>query len=139
METKLGGYHAIQKQSGNGGVAQTSPVDAFPKGQSPDGVFDMAGNTNDWLYDWYDPEYYSKSPVIDPNGPIRKLKRKKWSIPGGWASNLQRCIRGGGWTDASGEQSLAEGGHSIRSDMRERTDQFSSDDHLGFRVTVSYY
>ncbi len=136
---KFGEKGRNSDRSINDGYAQTSPVDAFPKGQSPYGVFDMAGNTIDWLYDWYDPEYYSKSPVIDPNGPIRKLKRKKWSIPGGWASNLQRCIRGGGWTDASGELSLAEGGHSIRSDMRERTDQFSSDDHLGFRVTVSYY
>jgi len=136
---KFGEKGRNSDRSINDGYAQTSPVDAFPKGQSPYGVFDMAGNTIDWLYDWYDPEYYSKSPVIDPNGPIRKLKRKKWSIPGGWASNLQRCIRGGAWTDASGELSLAEGGHSIRSDMRERTDQFSSDDHLGFRVTVSYY
>jgi formylglycine-generating enzyme required for sulfatase activity len=123
----------------NDGYVQTSPVNAYPKGQSPYGVFDMAGNTIDWLYDWYDPEYYSKSPLNNPIGPIKKIKRKKYKIPGGWASNLQRCIRGGAWTDASGELSLTEGVHSIRSDMRERTDQFSSDDHLGFRVAVSYY
>ena len=118
----------------NDGYAQTSPVNAYPKGQSPYGVFDMAGNTIDWLYDWYEPEYYSKSPLNNPNGPVRNIKRKKFKIPGGWASNLKRCIRGGAWTDASGELSLAEGGHSIRSDMRERTDQYSSDDHLGFRL-----
>jgi len=120
------------------GYAQTSPVNAYPKGQSPYGVYDMAGNTIDWLYDWYDPEYYSKSPLNNPIGPVRNVKRKKYKIPGGWASNLQRCIRGGAWTDASGELSLAEGGHSIRSDMRERTDQYSSDDHLGFRLAYDY-
>lgn len=120
------------------GYAQTSPVNAYPKGQSPYGVFDMAGNTIDWLYDWYDPDYYAKSPLRNPIGPARDLERKKRSIPGGWASNLQRCIRGGAWTDASGELSLAEGGHSIRSDMRERTDQYSSDDHLGFRLACDY-
>ena len=43
---------------------------------------------------------------------------------------------GGPWTDASGVLSLVEGGHSIRSDMRERTDQYSSDDHLGFRLVI---
>lgn len=122
----------------NDGYSQTSPVDQYPKGQSPYGVFDMAGNTIDWLYDWYDSEYYVKSPLRNPLGPIRNLIRKKHNIPGGWASNLQRCIRGGAWTDASGELSLAEGGHSIRSDMRERTDQYSSDDHLGFRVAYDY-
>jgi len=120
------------------GYAQTSPGDAYPKGQSPYSVFDMAGNTIDWLYDWYDLEYYSKSPVNNPIGPVRNIKRKKHNIPGGWASNLQRCIRGGAWTDASGELSLAAGGHSIRSDMRERTDQYSSDDHLGFRLAYDY-
>lgn len=120
------------------GYAQTSPVDAYPKGQSPYGVFDMAGNTIDWLFDWYDPEYYSKSPLHNPIGPVRNIKRKKHSIPGGWASNLQRSIRGGAWTDASGELSLAEGGQSVRSDMRERTDQYSSDDHLGFRLAYDY-
>ena len=62
--------------------------------------------------------------------------RRKFAIPGGWGDNLQRSIRGGAWTDASGVLSLAEGGHSIRSDMRERTDQYSSDDHLSFRLVI---
>jgi formylglycine-generating enzyme required for sulfatase activity len=122
----------------NDGYAQTSPVNAYPKGQSPYGIFDMAGNTIDWLYDWYDPEYYSNSPLRNPTGPSKKMNRKKYKIPGGWSNNLQRCIRGGAWTDASGELSLAEGGHSIRSDMREHTDQYSSDDHLGFRLARDY-
>jgi len=120
------------------GYAQTSPVDAYPEGRSPYGIFDMAGNTIDWIHDWFDPGYYAQSPLCNPAGPVRNIKRKKHRIPGGWASNLQRCIRGGAWTDASGELSLAEGGHSIRSDMREHTDQFSSDDHLGFRLACDY-
>ncbi len=118
------------------GYPQTSPVDAFPSGQSPYGVFDMAGNTIDWNYDWFDASYYSASPLNDPIGPERNPVRRKFAIPGGWGDNLQRSIRGGAWTDASGVLSLAEGGHSIRSDMRERTDQYSSDDHLGFRLVI---
>ena len=118
------------------GYPQTSPVDAFPRGQSPYGVFDMAGNTIDWIYDWFDAYYYSTSPSEDPIGPERNPVRRKFAIPGGWGDNLQRSIRGGAWTDASGVLSLAEGGHSIRSDMRERTDQYSSDDHLSFRLVI---
>ncbi len=118
------------------GYAQASPVGAYPAGGSPYGVYDLAGNTIDWLYDWFDDSYYSESPPTDPAGPPRSLTRHKYSIPGGWGSNLQRSIRGGAWTDASGQLSLAEGGHSIRSDRRESTDQFSSDDHMSFRVAV---
>ena len=118
------------------GHGQTSPVDAYPKGQSPYGVYDMAGNVIDWLYDWYDASYYSEAPKRNPLGNFKTPIRWKREIPGGWADNLQRAIRGGAWTDASGELSLSEGGHSIRSDMRERTDQYSSDDHLGFRFVI---
>lgn len=115
---------------------QTSPVNAYPEGQSPYGVYDMSGNVIDWLYDWFDESYYSKSPVKNPIGISKNPIRMKHEIPGGWGDNLQRSIRGGAWTDASGELSLAEGGHSIRSDMREQTNQYSSDDHLGFRFVI---
>jgi formylglycine-generating enzyme required for sulfatase activity len=29
----------------------------------------MSGNANEWVLDWYDPEYYSKSPEKNPTGP----------------------------------------------------------------------
>ena len=118
------------------GYPQTSPVDTYDSGQSPYGVFDMAGNTIDWIYDWYDASYYVRSPAKNPIGPERNPIRRKFEIEGGWSDNLQRSIRGGAWTDASGVLSVEEGGHSVRSDMRERTDQFSSDDHLGFRLVI---
>ena len=118
------------------GYPQTSPVNTYDKGQSPYGVFDMAGNTIDWIYDWYEASYYARSPTANPIGPERNPVRRKFKIPGGWGDNLQRSIRGGAWTDASGVLSVEEGGHSVRSDMRERTDQYSSDDHLGFRLVI---
>ena len=36
---------------------------------SPYGVMHMAGNAAEWVYDYYDEKYYSKSPVTDPQGP----------------------------------------------------------------------
>jgi len=29
----------------------------------------MAGNAAEWVYDFYDPHYYGRSPVLNPQGP----------------------------------------------------------------------
>jgi formylglycine-generating enzyme required for sulfatase activity len=36
---------------------------------SPYGVMHMAGNAAEWVYDFYDPTYYGKSAVQNPQGP----------------------------------------------------------------------
>lgn len=49
---------------------------SHPVGQkSPNelGIFDMSGNLREWVNDWYDPDYYSYSPQIDPQGPMEKV------------------------------------------------------------------
>jgi formylglycine-generating enzyme required for sulfatase activity len=35
------------------------------------GIYDMLGNVREWCHDWYDPKYYQKSPVNDPQGPTK--------------------------------------------------------------------
>ncbi len=40
-----------------------------PDGASPFGVEDMVGNVSEFVYDWYDAEFYSISPEINPVGP----------------------------------------------------------------------
>ncbi|HMO50924.1 MAG TPA: SUMF1/EgtB/PvdO family nonheme iron enzyme [Kiritimatiellia bacterium] len=44
----------------------TSPVGSFPPNDY--GLFDMAGNVMEWVWDWYDENYYSISPTHNPRG-----------------------------------------------------------------------
>jgi len=53
-------------------------------GKSPYGLAHMAGNAAEWVNDWYDREYYQKSPDTDPPGP---------------KSGEKRVLRGGSWAD----------------------------------------
>jgi formylglycine-generating enzyme required for sulfatase activity len=44
----------------------TEPVDSFPGGASPFGIFNMAGNVNEWVQDVYNPGFYATSPARNP-------------------------------------------------------------------------
>lgn len=48
----------------------TKPIGSFPKDVSPYGVWDMAGNAQEWVSDWYSPEYYASAVTQNPPGPI---------------------------------------------------------------------
>ena len=49
------------------GFAGLAPVGMFPRGASPFGVMDMAGNVWEWVYDWFAP--FPDSAVTDYHGP----------------------------------------------------------------------
>lgn len=61
-------------------------VGTCPAGASPFGLLDMAGNVAEWCSDWYDPDYYARSPRDHPKGP---------------ESGTRRVIRGGSWASHS--------------------------------------
>ena len=74
---------------------ETSPVGYFgDAGASPYGVLDMAGNVWEWVSDWYDSDYYGKSPADNPTGPnsgqLRVLRGGSWSKIGSDARSANR-------------------------------------------------
>ena len=69
-------------ESGKGG---TTPVSAFPEGASPLGVMDMAGNVWELCWDYFDRNFYRRSPKSDPTGP---------------RSGRMRVARGGDWNSS---------------------------------------
>ena len=66
------------------GEATLVPVGVYEAGKSPYGAYDMAGNVWEWVADWYDPQYYSKSPASNPKGPAtgthKVLRSSGWQV-----------------------------------------------------------
>jgi sulfatase modifying factor 1 len=44
----------------------TQPVDSYPAGVSPFGVYNMAGNVTEWVQDVFDEGFYANSPAQNP-------------------------------------------------------------------------
>lgn len=94
-------------------VNDTTQVGSYSLGASPYGVWDMAGNLNEWVSDWYGETYYASSPATDPNGPeVGQFK----------------VLRGGSWVSSEFLVRSADR-HWLEPDTREIT--------VGFRCAVS--
>ena len=74
-DSKLALYNV---STGPGAVAKYPP-NAF-------GLYDMAGSVSEWTADWFEREYYSKSPASNPTGP---------------ETGTYKVVRGGAWSDPS--------------------------------------
>ena len=89
--------YAVMDQGGKGcGEYSTWPVGSKPKGASPYGLMDMAGNVWEWVQDTYDENFYSGSPGRNPGGS-------------GWGD--YRVLRGGGWIGNAGYLRASDRGY----------------------------
>ena len=97
----------------NSHVGDTTEVGAYPKGASPYGALDMAGNVWEWVNDWYSANYY-----LDPLSSFN---------PFGPDSGSARVFRGGSWKDAE---------YNIRSSNRGMNPPTKIDSAVGFRCAM---
>jgi len=60
----------------------TVPVDRYPEGATPDGIFQMVGNSAEWCADYFDQVSYTKAPedgvAIDPQGAQQAFQPSTW-------------------------------------------------------------
>ena len=104
-------YAVMSDRSGGGcGQVKTWPVGSKPPGASPYGALDMAGNAWEWVADWYEEDYYARSPERNPTGPD--------------SGHRVRVMRGGSWADYL---------HEVRCTSRRSYDLYGGGNVVGFR------
>jgi len=76
------------------------------------GLNDMHRSLWQWCQDWYDKDYYAKSPADDPTGPL---------------GGSQRVYRGGSWGEPL---------EACRSAFRSKSAPWGRRNVVGFRVSL---
>ncbi|HIF9207928.1 TPA: formylglycine-generating enzyme family protein [Photobacterium damselae] len=77
---KDGSIHEYTKEQGNYG--SLGEIKRWPP--NPLGLYDMAGNSREWVNDWYSKDYYKVSPELNPQGPETGTEK----VVRGWGGSM---------------------------------------------------
>jgi len=102
----------VKDTSADDGYAVAAPVGSYLSGASPYGALDMAGNVWEWVADWYDEEYYDRSPARNPQGPD---------------TGVLRVLRGGCFLDVD---------WIVQCAARYEDSPYRRDEYIGFRAVA---
>ena len=94
-----GDYGGTGELDQMGWYSQNSNEETHPVGRKEPnawGLYDMHGNVWEWVHDWYDIQYYARSPTTDPTGPD---------------IGTARVCRGGGWSYSAARSKSASRAH----------------------------
>lgn len=69
--------------------AKPMPVGSFKPNAW--GLYDMHGNIAQWCADWYDKDYYARSPASDPMGPAASKDNSHVVRGGSWGYSPRDC------------------------------------------------
>jgi formylglycine-generating enzyme required for sulfatase activity len=75
------------------GFVELAPVGSFPDGATPEGIFDLAGNVAEWVWDRYAPEYLERD-LHNPMGPSASSGSNQRVVRGGHFESPRPDLRG---------------------------------------------
>jgi iron(II)-dependent oxidoreductase len=106
-------WEAERCNTADSGRGRVMPVGSLPRGASPYGALDMAGNAAEWVADYFDAAYYTIAPDHNPTGPNIVV---------------DHGLRGGSWASPSehAQTFFRDSSHSVEPNPR-----------LGFRCALS--
>jgi formylglycine-generating enzyme required for sulfatase activity len=87
------GRLASDPTSDTDGHRELAPVGSYPSGGTPEGIFDLAGNVAEWVWDRYAPEY-PEHDERDPMGPIASSGSNQRVVRGGAFQSPRPDLRG---------------------------------------------
>lgn len=122
--TPVGFYDGTLHQRADFGWPGSQTSYQTSDGANAYGLYDMAGNVWQWVYDWYERDYYSVSPRDNPTGPLSGTL-----MPDG---KPYRGMRGGNWYN--GENGHARVANRDPSYYRGPQDPNHPYYHVGFRL-----
>ncbi len=100
------------------GFAELAPVGSFPAGATPELVFDLAGNVEEWTRDRYK-EAYDPNDTKDPKGASPGSGISERSVRGGHYMSPRVSLRGAARTWASPAERHAGRGFRCARDVRQ--------------------